>query len=64
MTKLLAILTSDGFNERFEQNLRKFSLPQKNVYELTEKEHESLIGKRHYASFDSFRKVRTRKMNS
>lgn len=54
----LEILTSDGFNKRYEENLTKFPLPYTRVYEITEGEHESLIGRRHYSSFKSFDNVR------
>jgi hypothetical protein len=64
MSNLLSILTSDGFNERFEENLKRYSLPQTRAYEITEKEHEKIIGRRHYSGFDSFRKVRSRKFGS
>lgn len=59
----IEILTSEGFNKRFEENLSRLSLPQTKVYEITEREHETLTnGKRHYSSFDSFRNVRKRSL--
>lgn len=61
---LILILTSDGFNERFEENLKTYSLPQNKTYELTEAEHVKLSGRTHYSGFDSFRKVRNRKFGS
>lgn len=61
MNNLLSILTSDGFEERFEENLRRYRLPKNKVYEITETERENLIGERHYSSYDSFRTSRSKR---
>ncbi len=60
MVELIHILTSQGFNERFEYHLRQ-GISQSKAYEITEEEHIKLIGRPHYSGFDSFRKVRERK---
>jgi len=61
MNNSRTILTYDGFNERFEENLRMHSIPQTKAYEITEAEHVKQFGQHRYSSYDSFRKVRNRK---
>lgn len=59
MDQLLQILTSEGFNKRFEEHLTR-SITQREAYENTETEHEKLLGKRHYSSFKSFHQTRSK----
>ena len=54
-------MTFENFNKRFEKNMPKTaSYPE--AYNATEDVHENLTGKAKYSSYDSFRKVRERKM--
>ena len=54
-------MTFEEFNKRFERNMHNTaSYPES--YRAIEEVHESLTGKTKYSSYDSFRKVRERKM--
>jgi len=50
-----------GFEDRFMYNVKIHKTYQK-AYQVTEKEYESNFGKRRYASYDSFRQVRSRRI--
>ena len=59
--KILKFLSFDGFNQRFEQNMRLCNT-YKNAYFKTEEQFEGIFGENKYASYDSFRITRSRKM--
>ena len=50
-----------GFEARFVYNVKIHATYLK-AYQVTEKEYESNFGKRRYASYDSFRQVRSRRI--
>ena len=54
-------MTFELFNKRFEKNMPK-TASYSEAYTATEDTHQSLTGKSKYSSYDSFRKVRERKM--
>lgn len=61
LAKLQQILTPEGFNSRYEEVQRDFSLKKsEDIYEIVEAEHKAIAGKRKYSNFDSFRQIRKR----
>lgn len=59
--EVLDLLDLEGFNEKFEEELRNHRT-QEEAYEHTEQLHEQFFGRRKYSGYDSFRKVRERKL--
>tara|TARA_R100000664_G_scaffold4828_1_gene9559 strand:+ start:2092 stop:2307 length:216 start_codon:yes stop_codon:yes gene_type:complete len=58
---ILKLISFEGFNQRFEQNMRVCNT-YKNAYLKTEEQYKDVFGEKKYASYDSFRIVRARKM--
>ena len=58
---ILKLISFDGFNQRFEQNMRVCNT-YKNAYLKTDAQYQGAFGQKKYASYDSFRIVRARKM--
>ena len=58
---ILKLISFAGFNQRFEQNMRVCNT-YKNAYLKTEELYQGAFGQKKYASYDSFRIVRARKM--
>ena len=58
---ILKLISFDGFNQRFEQNMRVCNT-YKNAYLKTEELYQGAFGQKKYASYDSFRIVRAIKM--
>ena len=58
---ILKLVSFDGFNQRYEQNMRVCNT-YKNAYLKTEEQYEGVFGQKKYASYDSFRIIRSRKM--
>jgi hypothetical protein len=64
INQVRSLSTTEGFCEAFEQNLKATgtaSAPFSAAYELTERAHEDLFGKRKYSCYASFRTTTTRK---
>lgn len=57
MTHIPAQWTTDGFMQRFEENLKKFDT-YLGAYHETEQEHLQLFGTERYKSYDAFRMTR------
>ncbi len=55
--KILALLTKDGYDDRFYQIAAK-TKTYKQAYENLESEFEFYFGKRKYSSYDSYRVCR------
>jgi hypothetical protein len=51
----------EDFIQAFETEMPKYKT-QKSAYEAAEKQHEQLTGSRRYSDYESFRKVRSRKL--
>ena len=58
---ILKLISFEGFNQRFEQNMRVCNT-YKNAYLKTEEQYKDVFVEKKYASYDSFRIVRARKM--
>jgi hypothetical protein len=58
---IIKFLSFEGFNEKFESNMRLCSTYKK-AYLKTETEFKKVFGEQKYASYDSFRMVRSRKI--
>ena len=61
--EILALLSPAGFEKRFHKNCKEVKNYEE-AYELTEKEYEENFGKRRYASYDSFRVTKNRKIRN
>ena len=59
----LQLGTPGGFNARFEAYMR-LCRTQSDAYNLTEDDHVELFGQPMYASYDSFRNCRNRKLKA
>jgi len=59
--KILALLSPNGFDERFWKN-SKDSKTYMEAYEKTEIEHEKHFGKRKYSDYNSFRGARDKRI--
>ena len=58
----LALLTTDGFNLKFDDMLVDYKHP-KECYEALEVTFQSIFGKPRYKDYESFRVVRSRWIN-
>lgn len=61
--EILALLSPAGFEKRFHKNC-KLSKTNEEAYEITEKEYETHFMKRRYASYDSFRVTKNKKIRN
>jgi len=57
------LMTFDTFNKTFESNLTN-SQTYTEAYELTEKSHYEITGRRRYSCYNSFRNIRQKKLFS
>ena len=60
-SKIIALLTPDGFDERFWDNAAQ-SKTYKIAYEKVEQEYESYFGKRKYSDYNSYRNCRDKRI--
>jgi hypothetical protein len=58
----IALLSLEGFNERFESVMGSYP-NQRAAYEALEGERMELLGQRYYRSFENFKSVRSRYLN-
>jgi hypothetical protein len=61
--EILALLSPAGFEKRFHKNC-KLAKTNEEAYEITEKEYEAHFMKRRYASYDSFRVTKNKKIRN
>jgi hypothetical protein len=59
--KILALLSPNGFDERFWNNCKK-TKTYKEAYEKTEKEFQNYFGKRKYSDYNSYRGARDKRI--
>lgn len=59
--KILALLTPDGFDERFWDEASK-TKTYKKAYEILENEYQSYFKKRRYSDYNSFRNCRDKRL--
>tara|TARA_R110001606_G_scaffold396298_1_gene570164 strand:- start:1212 stop:1424 length:213 start_codon:yes stop_codon:yes gene_type:complete len=61
--EILVLLSPAGFEKRFHKNCKDFKNYEQ-AYEETEKEYKKHFLKRRYASYDSFRVTKNRKIRN
>lgn len=60
-SKIIALLTPEGFDERFWDNASKYKTYKK-AYEKLEDEYKTYFGKRKYSDYNSYRVCRDRRI--
>ena len=61
--EILSLLSPAGFEKRFHKNCRIIN-NYRTAYEMTEKTYQEHFGKRRYASYDSFRVTKNKKIRN
>lgn len=61
--EILSLLSPAGFEKRFHKNCQIIN-NYRMAYEMTEKTYQENFGKRRYASYDSFRVTKNKKIRN